>query len=133
MKTTDYQEQVAAILNGTSYFPAPNGTNEGVFVIDWDTRIISIPEELENIAICDDHNSETVYFICDRYFDGQDLNDNNIKTIIIYNTPDNRCGRSYAINEIIDNIIAIAESATGIYVRTHSRLLIILFRFLFSK
>ena len=46
---------------------------EPVIQIESDLRTITIPDELKNIAVVGDHLSETIYFSCPRYFDGEDL------------------------------------------------------------
>ena len=44
------------------------------FVIDANTRQITIPSGFKNIGVINDHNAETIYFEIDRYFDNEDLN-----------------------------------------------------------
>ena len=46
--------------------------SESIYNIDLNSRTIEAPEFL---SVRYDHNSETVYFIVDRYFDNQDLSD----------------------------------------------------------
>lgn len=45
-------------------------TDEPIYEIDLNKRIINGPQLL---SVTNDHNSETIYFKCDRYFDTMDL------------------------------------------------------------
>ena len=44
--------------------------SENIFKIDLDSRTVEAPEYL---SVLDDHNSETIYFIMDRFFDNMDM------------------------------------------------------------
>lgn len=57
-----------------------NPSNEPRFIIDADTRVITVPTKLKQAAVYRDHNAETLYFEIDRYFDDVDLSD---KTAIV--------------------------------------------------
>ena len=57
-----------------------NPSNEPVFTINADTRVITVPTKFRQAAVYTDHNSETLYFEIDRYFDAADLKD---KTCIV--------------------------------------------------
>ena len=46
---------------------------EPVITIDPDTRVVTVPKELYNIAVVGDHNAETVYITVPRFFDGIDF------------------------------------------------------------
>lgn len=50
---------------------------EPVITIDPDTRVVTVPEKLYNIAVVGDHNAETVYIVVPRFFDGIDLSYDN--------------------------------------------------------
>ena len=50
-----------------------NPDEEPVIQIEADLRTIIVPDVLKNIAVTGDHLSETIYFSCPRYFDGEDL------------------------------------------------------------
>lgn len=50
-----------------------NPSNEPRFVIDADTRMITIPAKMKSIGVYTDHNAETIYFEIARYFDSADL------------------------------------------------------------
>lgn len=57
----------------TSAYIMSNPQTEPKFIIDLNTRIISIPPELYCVGIENDHNAETIYFETNRYFDDIDL------------------------------------------------------------
>jgi hypothetical protein len=44
--------------------------SENIYKIDLDSRTVEAPEYL---SVLDDHNSETIYFIMDRFFDNMDM------------------------------------------------------------
>ena len=54
-----------------------NPDTEPVIKIDLELRKIIIPTELYNIGVAGDHFSETIYFSCQRYFDGEDLSNHS--------------------------------------------------------
>lgn len=47
--------------------------DEPRFIINANTRKISIPSEFGFLAVKKDHRAETIYFEIDRYFDDEDL------------------------------------------------------------
>lgn len=69
-----------------------NPDTEPVIQINADLRTIVIPDELKDIAVAGDHLSETIYFSCPRYFDGNDLSEH--KCIIRYINAGNEYGES---------------------------------------
>lgn len=73
-----------------------NPDEEPVIQIDSDLRQISVPSELENIAVAGDHLSETIYFSCPRYFDGKDLSEHTCIIRFI------NAGNEYGESEVID-------------------------------
>lgn len=56
-----------------SKFDVDNSRKEPVFPVDFNTRTIKVPSDFETIAVVGDHESELVWFVFNRYFDGQDL------------------------------------------------------------
>lgn len=48
-------------------------SDEPRFIIDADSRIISVPDEFTFLGVENDHAAETIYFEIDRYFDQHDL------------------------------------------------------------
>jgi hypothetical protein len=73
---TDAKEYVALlkeIQNSTSSTFTSLPTNEPRFIIDSNSREISIPPEFSFLGVQDDHKAETIYFEIDRYFDNEDL------------------------------------------------------------
>ena len=48
-------------------------SDEPRFIIDANTRSITIPPEFQFLGVKNDHKAETVYFEIDRYFDAMDL------------------------------------------------------------
>ena len=75
MISSDYFEQFDEIVRlDTSKF---NGIiqDEEIFYVDLNTRSIEVPDAFKKeFAIRGDHNAETVWFVVNRHFDGQDLN-----------------------------------------------------------
>ena len=59
-----------------SYLPL----DEPTFDINADTRVITIPSDFKKngISVKGDHYAEVLYFTIDRYFDTQDLYDDNL-------------------------------------------------------
>ena len=74
MKTTSQEYlqylQIIQDENFPQLFPADLPKDEPKLEIDLNTRKVSAPEFL---SVSTDHNSETLYFIVDRYFDNVDL------------------------------------------------------------
>lgn len=50
-------------------------SEEPRFIIDANSRTISIPDDFSFLSVVNDHGAETVYFEIDRYFDQHDLSD----------------------------------------------------------
>jgi hypothetical protein len=60
--------------NGQIAIEMINADTESKFLIDANSRTIKIPTQFEDAAaICRDHDSETIYFEIDQYFDDVDL------------------------------------------------------------
>ncbi len=77
MKTTsqEYCELLYLIQSTnpqTTIIPIPS--NEPIYEINLNTRVINGPPIL---SVTNDHNAETIYFKCDRYFDTMDLANTN--------------------------------------------------------
>lgn len=53
-------------------------TTEEKFLVDLDSRIITVPEALEFIGVEGDNNSEKVYFEVSRYYDHDDTNNGDL-------------------------------------------------------
>lgn len=69
-----YLSQLEAIQNTATIQPRlTTFQEEPKFIINANTRTISIPPVLQTIGVEKDHKAETVYFAIDRYFDGVDL------------------------------------------------------------
>ncbi|EXG87869.1 hypothetical protein K413DRAFT_4770 [Clostridium sp. ASBs410] len=72
-----YLKKLEEIQNGTTtqatiFNQTPD---EEKFIINADTREISVPSSFSNIGVIYDHNAETIFFKIPRYFDNVDLND----------------------------------------------------------
>lgn len=57
-------------INPPQFFPMNSLENEKLYNIDLDKRIIEAPEFL---SVLEDHSSEIVYFLVDRFYDYMDL------------------------------------------------------------
>ena len=77
-----------------------NPETEPHIIIDND-RNITVPDELQRIAVQYDHNIETVTFDCPRYWDGHDLS--AMAIYISYMRPDNELGTYIAEKVRIDS------------------------------
>lgn len=90
---------VSKTKNSNSISVSPLSVNpdeEPIIEIDADSRTITIPNELRDIAVTGDHLSETIYFSCPRYFDGEDL---SLHTCIIrFINAGNEYGEANAIS-----------------------------------
>ena len=75
MKTDarEYMELLKEIQNSTSSTFTSLPTTEPRFIIDSNSREISIPPEFSFLGVQNDHRAETIYFEIDRYFDHEDL------------------------------------------------------------
>lgn len=87
------------------------GSGEDPFVINANTRAISIPSEFKKngIAVQGDDLAEVVYFEVDRYFDAVDLN--NCQIFIQWETPKGADGK--VIKSISDIYLRDIESKPG--------------------
>jgi len=79
-------------------------STEEIYELDWNTRIVKAPKYL---SVAKDHTAETVYFICDRYFDTVDLSTKI--AVIQYVNANNQAGiylvPSYDVESQKDKII----------------------------
>lgn len=84
---TDYNELLHQINsnNKQKQVPIPQPEDEPLYEIDLNTRTIKAPSFL---SVQYDHKSETIYFICDRYFDITDLGADDITVLIQYKNAD---------------------------------------------
>lgn len=66
----EYMNRLANIQNqGGVSVVTIDPQNEPHFIIDADTRVITVPSAFTFLALKGDHNAETIYFEIDRYFD----------------------------------------------------------------
>lgn len=78
----DYDELLYRLQDyNKTYQIIPLPKNEPVYEIDLNTRKIGAPDFL---SVEYDHNAETIYFKCDRYFDCVDLAREDITIVIQY-------------------------------------------------
>ena len=75
MITSNYFSNRLNEINHLDYskFDPDNFKKEPVFPVDFNSRTIKVPSEFETIAVKGDHESEMVWFVFNRYFDGVDL------------------------------------------------------------
>ncbi len=69
-------------------------------IVIGEDRFITVPEELQKIAVQYDHRIETVTFDCPRYWDGADMSKMNI--FIHYTRSDGLVGMYSAKNVVVD-------------------------------
>lgn len=70
---SEFMQQLQAIQDSTSVTYSTLPSDEPRFIIDANTRSITIPPEFQFLGVKNDHKAETVYFEIDRYFDTVDL------------------------------------------------------------
>lgn len=72
----EYMNRLANIQNqGGVSVATIDPQNEPHFIIDADTRVITVPSAFTFLGLKGDHNAETIYFEIDRYFDDHDLSE----------------------------------------------------------
>ena len=69
----EYSYQLQQINNLDDFNKPDFVAKEPVFDVDLNTREIKIPSQFRNLAVYSDHNAETIWFVTNRYFDGEDL------------------------------------------------------------
>lgn len=95
-----------------------NPNTEPIIEIDSDLRKITVPQELFNIAVCGDHLSETIYFTCPRYFDGNDLSEHTC--LIRFINGGNEYGESSVIDITVESDVLRFGWAIDNYVTRYS-------------
>lgn len=99
-KLEEIKKQQDQQLSGRLAVPS----TEPRFIINANTREITVPSALQTVGVTKDHNAETVFFEIDRYFDDVDLFN---KTIAIQYI--NAAGKQYVIGPTSKNL----EEGTG--------------------
>lgn len=69
----EFRQQLLDIQNSVDVVYTTLPSDEPRFIIDANSRTITIPAEFQFLGVKNDHNAETVYFEIDRYFDDEDL------------------------------------------------------------
>lgn len=69
----EYKQALLDIQQGTTVVHTTLPATEPRFHVDLDTRTITIPDEFKFLATKKETKAETIYFVCDRYFDDIDL------------------------------------------------------------
>lgn len=78
---SDYIKRLEAIQRSVnSTIEMVNLGTEPLFIINTDTREITVPPAMHQLGVVSDHNAETIYLQIDRYFDDVDLSQ---KTCVI--------------------------------------------------
>lgn len=96
----EYKQALLDIQQGTTVVHTTLPATEPRFHVDLDTRTITIPDEFKFLATKKETKAETIYFVCDRYFDDIDL---STKTCVIQwiNTDGSTTNRGlYPVTEI---------------------------------
>lgn len=80
MKTSqqEYFEELKNLQDGTIKNLTKVPSDEPRFVIDSNTRKITVPNEFKFLAVKNDANAEKIYFEIDRCFDSEDLSNHTI-------------------------------------------------------
>lgn len=69
----DFKQKLLEIQNSVDVEYTSLPLNEPHFMIDANTRTITIPPEFGFLSVKNDHKAENIYFEIDRYFDYEDL------------------------------------------------------------
>lgn len=101
----EYKQALLDIQKGVTVVRTTLPSTEPRIPIDLDTRQISIPYEFKFLATKKETKAETIYFVCDRYFDDIDL---STKTCVVQwvNTDGKITNRGlYPVTEIDTNSV----------------------------
>lgn len=101
----EYKQALLDIQKGVTVVRTTLPSTEPRIPIDLDTRQISIPDEFKFLATKKETKAETIYFVCDRYFDDIDL---STKTCVVQwvNTDGKITNRGlYPVTEIDTNSV----------------------------
>lgn len=105
MKTSqeEYLARLSEIQDNIQIITAKLPADEPRFIIDSNTREITIPEDFTFLGVLSDTNAETFYFEIDRYFDQHDLNDHTcIVQIAVYDSNNNTLSEDIFPVTVID-------------------------------
>lgn len=69
----EFRQRLLEIQNSVNIVYTTLPSDEPRFIIDANSRSITIPPEFQFLGVKNDHNAETIYFEIDRYFDDEDL------------------------------------------------------------
>lgn len=101
----EYKQALLNIQQGTTVVHTTLPATEPRFHVDLDTRTITIPDEFKFLATKKETKAETIYFVCDRYFDDIDL---STKTCVVQwiNTDGSTTNRGlYPVTELdVDSV-----------------------------
>ena len=70
---SEFRQQLLDIQNSVDVVYTTLPSDEPRFIIDANSRTITVPPEFQFLGVKNDHKAETVYFEIDRYFDAMDL------------------------------------------------------------
>ena len=70
---SEFRQRLLEIQNSVDVVYTTLPSDEPRFIIDANSRTITIPVEFQFLGVKNDHNAETIYFEIDRYFDDEDL------------------------------------------------------------
>lgn len=102
----EFKDKLLEIQNNTSIALVYLPSDEPRFIIDANSRAITIPGEFGFLSLKKDHNAETIYFEIDRYFDGEDLSQHTC--VVQYKRSDKEgvyAVKSYDIESVDGKII----------------------------
>lgn len=96
MKTSaeEYLEELKKLQDGTIKKMTQIPSDEPRFIIDSNTRKITIPDDFTFLGVKNDSYAETIWFEIDRYFDAEDLTKH---TIAIQYSDESTSGSEYPI------------------------------------
>lgn len=102
----EFKDKLLEIQNNTNIALVYLPSDEPRFIIDANSRAITIPGEFGFLSLKKDHNAETIYFEIDRYFDGEDLSQHTC--VVQYKRSDKEgvyAVKSYDIESVDGKII----------------------------
>ena len=102
----EFKQRLKEIQDNTTVTFTTLPSNEPRFIIDLNSRIITIPVEFEFLAIKNDHKAETIYFEVDRYFDNEDLSEH---TCVVQFLNENKINENATIFESNEGIYPVTS------------------------
>ena len=103
MSLADEMLRNVSMNGGIPRLAKTDDTETEPHIVVGEDRFITVPEELQRIAVQYDHRAETVTFDCPRFWDGHDMS--KMKIYINYTRADGLLGMYIAENILVDELL----------------------------